>query len=156
MKSLPSRGGRELNRDEESEKTNMKIIVHVTAALLFSQVLISGGLQAEEKKVSTEPEALSTIAGAIETYRNKGVTMTLRLKIYDTVFDKIVFYDENNHDIEFPVEVKKIPKSLKRQLINLHNGMLYRVTFTVRSVGALGLVTGDLVSFTPLVMERLP
>ena len=135
---------------------HMHKIVHIIAIALLSPALFFGDLQGQEKKASSDPEALSIIAGEIDTYKNKSVTMTLRLKMYDRVFEKIVFYDDNNHDIEFSVEKKKISKELKGQLINLHNGMLYRVTFTVTSIGAMGLVIGDLVSFTPLVMEKLP
>lgn len=34
--------------------------------------------------------------------------------------------------------------------------MTYRVSFKVLSVGALGLVTGELLSFSPRILQRLP
>ena len=134
----------------------MRKNTHLAVIVTFVLVAWPGGLSAQEKKTSPNPATFSTIAGNITDYQGKTVTMTLRLKVFDRVFEKISFYDTNNHDIEFSIDKYKISKRLKRELINLHNGMYYRVTFTVESLGPLGLLNGKLISFRPLVLERLP
>lgn len=92
----------------------------------------------------------------ITTYKNKQLTMTLKLKRYDTVFQVITFYDAKNHDITFDcIELKKEPWFIQ-QILNLHPGMEYTVTFTVKGVGNLQEVIADLNYFEPVIMQKLP
>jgi hypothetical protein len=45
---------------------------------------------------------------------------------------------------------------LAKDLINIHEGMLYRVNFTVIGFGTIGGLTGDLHGFVPLIFDKIP
>ncbi len=99
---------------------------------------------------------LYELSDNIETYKNKQITMTLKLKRYDTVFQVITFYDTKNHDITFDC-ISLIKQSwFMQQRLNLHPGMEYRVTFTVKGVGNLKEVIADLDYFEPAIIQKLP
>jgi hypothetical protein len=127
-----------------------KIQVTVTLYLIAALSLSNPG--AQEKNV----RYLREIAGDIGNYRGKIVTMELKLKELDSVFERITFYDSKNHDIVFDISSKEKKKSLKSALLNLHCGMNYHVTFRVNDVGSLGTVMGELVDFSPVFMKVLP
>jgi hypothetical protein len=99
---------------------------------------------------------ISKIIAEIDSYRNKTVTMNMRLKYVDYIFEKIFFYDSDNADIEFDISGKSKRKELANDLINIHEGMVYRVRFTVIGTGALGGLTGDLIEFAPLIIDKIP
>lgn len=99
---------------------------------------------------------LEDIARNIEQYRNKTVTLELRLKRVDRIFDKIVFYDRKNHDIIFDLSEYKKGDSFKREILNLHEGMVYLVSFTIKDVGNIGDVIGELLSFEIAILKKLP
>lgn len=103
------------------------------------------------------PQAyLYELSDNIETYKNKQITMILKLKRYDTVFQVITFYDNKNHDITFDcLSLVKQPWFIQQRL-NLHPGMAYRVTFTVKGVGNLKEVIADLDYFEPAILQKLP
>lgn len=103
-----------------------------------------------------QPSSLTEIAENIEDYRGKAVTMQLRLKYLDNVFDKIVFYDKDNIDIEFDISSPREQRRLAGDILNLHRGVYYNVRFIVRDVGALGFVIGDLKFFKPVTLDSLP
>lgn len=117
-------------------------------ALLFCY-LIQPLLYAEEI-------LLEDIARNIEKYRNKTVTLELRLKRIDRIFDKIVFYDSKNHDIIFDLSEYKKGDSFKREILNLHEGMVYLVAFTIKDVGNIGDIIGELLSFEIAILKKLP
>ena len=50
---------------------------------------------------------LSEIVRDVETWKNKPVEMNLKLKKVDYLFEKIVFYDIDNINIEFSISDKK-------------------------------------------------
>lgn len=103
-----------------------------------------------------EDGSLGRIIADIDNYKNKTVTLELRLKHLDRIFEKIVFYDSENIDIEFDISGRERKKALARDLLNLHEGMLYSVTFRVIGTGNLGGLLGEVSGFKPLVIEIIP
>jgi hypothetical protein len=103
-----------------------------------------------------EEIGLDDIARDIERYRNKTVTLELRLKRIDRIFDKIIFYDSKNHDIAFDISEYKKSGTFEREILNLHEGMVYRVEFIVKDVGNIGDVIGELVNFEIAILKKLP
>ena len=99
---------------------------------------------------------ISKIVYEIDAYQNKPVSMTLKLKQVDRIFEKIIFYDSENIDIEFDVSGKEAKKRLRNDMLNLHEGMAYRVSFIVTGTGNLGGLIGILESFTPLFLDKIP
>ena len=99
---------------------------------------------------------ISDIIDGIDNYKNKTITMNLRLKYVDKIFEKIVFYDTENIDIEFDISGKVKKKQLAKNLINIHEGMVYRVNFTVIGFETIGGLTGDLHEFVPLIFDKIP
>jgi len=99
---------------------------------------------------------LSGIIADIDNYTNKSLIVNLRLKYIDRIFEKIVFYDSENIDIEFDISGKAKRKELSSSLVNIHEGMIYRVKFTVIGAGTIGGLTGDLHGFTPVIIEKIP
>ncbi len=103
-----------------------------------------------------EEMSLGDIAKNIERYRNKTLTLDLRLKRIDRIFDKIIFYDSKNHDIAFDISEYKKKSSFKREVLNLHEGMVYLVSFIVKDVGNIGDVIGELLNFEIAILGKLP
>ena len=99
---------------------------------------------------------ISKIVYEIDVYQNKPVNMTLKLKQVDKIFEKIIFYDSENIDIEFDISGKETKKRLRNDMLNLHEGMAYRVSFIVTGTGNLGGLIGILESFTPLFLDKIP
>lgn len=99
---------------------------------------------------------ISEIIANIDNYKNNVLVVNLRLKYIDRIFDKIVFYDSENADIEFDISGKLKKKELSDNLINIHEGMIYRVRFIVVGAGTLGGLTGDLKEFTPVIFDIIP
>ena len=99
---------------------------------------------------------LRDIAEKIDAYRNKEITLKLRFKIIDYTFEKITFYDKKNIDIIFDISKYRKDKKFKERTLNLHEGMEYLVSFTVKDVGNSGEISGDLTGFTPCALLELP
>lgn len=99
---------------------------------------------------------IGKIISDIDNYRNKTITINMRLKYADRIFEKIIFYDSENADIEFDISGKIKRKELADDLINIHEGMLYRVTFKIIGTGTLGGLTGDLHEFMPIIVDKIP
>lgn len=105
---------------------------------------------------SQEVKNLSTIAVDIEQYLNKEITLTMRLKNVDLTFEKIVFYDSSNIDVEFDISGKERKALLGPYMKNIHEGMFYVVTFRVSGLTPSDLIIGQLKSFVPFFAEKLP
>ena len=103
-----------------------------------------------------ENTLISDIIADIDNYKNKTITLNLRLKYVDKIFEKIVFYDTENIDVEFDISGKAKKKQLAKNLINIHEGMFYRVKFTVIGSGTIGGLAGDLHEFVPLIFDKIP
>ncbi len=88
--------------------------------------------------------------------KNKNITMIMKLKYYDTLFQVITFYDAKNHDISFDcIDVMKQPWFLQ-QKNNLHPGMEYNVTFTVKGLGNMKEIIAQLQYFEPVILQKIP
>ncbi len=106
--------------------------------------------------IAYSQDYLFELSDNIEKYKNKQITMILKLKRYDTVFQVITFYDKKNHDITFDcMELIKQPWFVQQKL-NLHPGMEYHVTLIVKGVGNLKEVIADLKYFEPVILQKLP
>ena len=119
-------------------------------SIMFLAVMCQG--------VSSQEEVaeLGHIVKEIDRFRDKAVSMTMKFKIHDTVFEHISFYDRKNHDIEFDVSEKEVKRRLKDAMLNLHQGMDYTVVFTVKAVGPMGNVVADVIGFEPVLLLLLP
>lgn len=128
-----------------------RILIFIYLLLFFSYGL-RASLYSQEEPV----KKLKDIASSIDSYKNKELTMTLRLKHYDSIFQKITFYDYKNHDLVFDISRREKMKSLQSYMKNLHPGMEYRVTFVVQKLGTSGLIIAELMKFTPVIAEKIP
>jgi hypothetical protein len=128
------------------EQVLMKRIITIIF-LLFSTISYSA---------DNENILISEIVADIDNYKNQVLTINLRLKYIDRIFEKIVFYDSENADIEFDISGKVKRKQLAGNLINIHEGMIYRVKFTAVGAGAIGGLTGDLHEFIPVIFDKIP
>lgn len=119
--------------------------------ILIPLLLHSFYLRGEEKELH-----LNDISSDIKTYEKKRVTLVLKLKYIDKIFQRIVFYDSKNTDIEFDISSKELREKLKDDMLNLHRGMDYKVSFTVVKKGNLGGVIADLDGFKPVILDKIP
>ena len=99
---------------------------------------------------------LNDIVENIDKYKKKTITLKLKLKFIDKIFGRIIFYDSKSHNIEFDISSISLKKKLKLEIINLHEGMDYFVTFTINGVGNYKLIIADLLKFKPVLLEKLP
>jgi len=128
--------------------TNFKKFLPVFICLFFSVAVLFA--QSEDTKT------LSDIASSIGDYEGKNVIMTLKLRNINSIFFTITFYDSNNHDISFGVSERRGWKKFEKQLLNAHEGMNYRVGFIVKGRGNPALLSAELVSFEPVILEIIP
>lgn len=96
------------------------------------------------------------IMANIGNYKNKTITLRLKLKNLDNTFKKIVFYDRKNYDIEFDINKYKDDAEFQKSVLNLHQGMEYLVTFRIIDVSSLGPIMGELIKFVPVALINLP
>jgi hypothetical protein len=99
---------------------------------------------------------LNEIAENINSYKSKTITLQLKLKHVDMVFQKITFYDKKNHDIEFGISDRFLKKRIANDMINLHEGMDYNVTFVIQNIGNLGQIVAELKCFKPVILDSVP
>ena len=140
------------------------MIYHVLMAILMKILLVTsfillaaGNLNPQEIKEAVGKETLlMEIAAHINDYKSKTITLRLRLKHVDRIFEKIIFYDKKNHDIEFDISTREIKKRLAPDMLNLHEGMDYNVTFVVQNVGNMGGIIAELKGFKPVILDSVP
>ncbi len=123
-------------------KRIISLIIVLTASFSFS--------------AENQDKLISDIIANIDNYKNTEITINLRLKYVDRIFEKIVFYDSENIDVEFDISGKAKRKELSGYLMNIHEGMIYSVRFTAVGSGTLGGLTGDLHEFTPVIFDLIP
>lgn len=126
--------------------------IKAIASILFLLIITVSSIFSEQ----FEDILLQDIANNISKYKNKTITLKLKLKFVDNIFEKIIFYDKKNHDIEFDFSQKVKEKKFKMEMLNLHNGMDYYVTFIVSDTGNLGRIIGDLQNFKPIILLKIP
>lgn len=130
------------------------IVTLFTLALLFFPAADSPA-QGDARPASGDT-LLAEISGNIDAYKSRTLTLRLRLKHVDKIFEKITFYDAKNHDIEFDYSPRALKKKLAADFLNIHEGMYYSVTFVVQNVGNLGEIIAELKGFKPVVLETVP
>ncbi len=108
------------------------------------------------KDIDHENVLLNEIAENYNAYKSKTITIRLKLKHVDKVFEKITFFDIKNHDIEFDISDRLIKKRIVNDMINLHEGMDYNVTFIVQNIGNLGQIVAELRGFKPVLLDSVP
>jgi len=99
---------------------------------------------------------LRDITNNIDNYRNKTITLKLRLKYIDLIYKKIIFYDKKNQDIVFDISKIQKDSQFKTDILNLHEGMHYLVVFVIKGIGTIGDIVGDLISFEAFILQKLP
>lgn len=100
---------------------------------------------------------LNDIINNAEQYNNKNITLKLRLKNLDNIFNKIIFYDRKNIDIVFDISELKKTALFKTRLLNIKEGLEYIVEFTVKDiVKETGFISGELIDFKPEILFKLP
>jgi len=99
---------------------------------------------------------LSGIRENASGYGGKTVTMTMNYKNTDRIFSTITFYDRKNQDISFDISIQQTMIEYQRDMLNLHEGLDYLVTFIVNGVDATGFIDGELIRFTPLILTLIP
>jgi len=119
--------------------------------LLIPLLMVFSVLFAQDDRLT-----LSAIVRDIDSWQNKSLEMNLKLKKIDYLFEKIVFYDSDNINIEFSIAGKKKKKELAGDLLNAHDGVMYSVRFTIVGSGNLGGLTGELQGFTPVYSDYVP
>ncbi len=127
--------------------------------LIFVLMMIAGArtIHAQEKKAPENKDPLlAEIAANIGSYKDKTITLRLRLKHIDSIFEKLYFYDRKNHDIEFDISSKATKGALSSDMNDIHEGMEYQVTFRIRGTGKYNEVIADLLGFKPSVLNLLP
>ncbi|HOT44971.1 MAG TPA: hypothetical protein PLM53_19265 [Spirochaetota bacterium] len=128
-------------------KTIILIIVLFSSIYCYSQDL---------NQNAAENIFLDKIVKNINSYKAKTITIPLRLKYVDKIFEKIIFYDKKNHDIEFDISDRFLKKRIAPDMINIHEGMDYHVTFVVQNIGNLGQIIAELKGFKPVILDSVP
>ncbi len=101
-------------------------------------------------------QSLNEIADNIDNFKGKTVTMELKLKYYDHIFNVLTFYDTDNIDISFDIKELQNEPRFKKQMLNLYRGRSYTVTFEVLKRGNLGLLIGKLIEVEPSFIKNIP
>ena len=104
----------------------------------------------------TSQPLLNELAGASEEYEGKKITLILKFKTLDRIFNKIYFYDRKNIDIVFDIAIQSEMAEYTNEILNLREGMDYSVTFLFDGMGNIGLIKGELIRFTPVILSKLP
>lgn len=105
---------------------------------------------------AAEKKRLAEISSQIDSNKGKELSLVLRLRNFDKLFEKITFYDDANNDISFDITGYAKLKKWKPYIRNIHEGAYYNVTFIVKDLDASGLILADLISFTPEYLDKLP
>ncbi len=131
----------------------MKTIITLITIIIFS---LSHCYPQDLKQGNPERITLIEIAKNINNYKAKTITIQLKLKYVDRIFEKIIFYDKKNHDIEFDISDRFLKKRIASDIINIHQGMDYNVTFIVQNIGNLGQIIAELKGFKPVILDSVP
>ncbi len=128
-------------------KTILTILIILATTIVNTQDI---------KETDSRDTLLKEIAQNINAYKDKVVTLRLKLKHVDKIFEKITFYDKKNHDIEFNISDRFLKKRIAPDMLNIHEGMLYNVSFIVQNVGNLGQIIAELKGFKPVILDFFP
>ena len=137
-----------LNINPEIGYENMKIL-SIILSLYFMKFNFLFAQEIEKKYITD-------IINDIENYHNKTITLKLRFKNLDAIFNKIIFYDKKNMDIAFDISHFKKDSQFQRDVMNLREGMEYLVQFKVKKSIKDYQLSGDLISFSVDILLKLP
>lgn len=129
-----------------------KILLTLTLVLLSALSLFPQ----DRESPDSSRMLLKTIADDINNYRSRTITLRLKLKNVDRIFEKITFYDAKNNDIEFDISDRFVKKRIAADMLNLHEGMDYDVTFLIKNIGNLGQIIAELRGFKPAILDIIP
>ncbi|MFW5709848.1 MAG: hypothetical protein ACOCXW_00105 [Bacteroidota bacterium] len=101
-------------------------------------------------------QSLNEIAENIDDFKGKTVTMELKMKYHDHIYNVLTFYDKNNIDIAFDIKELQNDPRFKKQMLNLFRGRSYTVTFEVLKKGNLGFLIGKLIEVEPSFIKKIP
>ena len=120
--------------------------------LLLSVALMIGGVHSEEHSTLL----IGDLIKKESQYKGKKITLKLKFKHVNRIFNTISFYDRKNIDIRFDISSHSSMNVHKHEMLNLHEGLDYYVTFIFNGAGNLGLADGELIRFMPVIMTKLP
>ena len=101
-------------------------------------------------------DSLNALLQSFDSYRDKEVTMVLRLKNVDYVMEKIAFYDKDNIDITFDIDRYEKNRKISESMRDIHEGSRYYVTFTVREKDQNNMISGAVSEFRMYFVDKLP
>jgi hypothetical protein len=139
-----------------SPMNNKKYIICLCLIITLFYVYLYPQDRQDQREAQVKNPLLTEIAASIDSYKSKTITLRLKLKHVDKIFEKITFYDAKNHDIEFDISTRQIKKKLAVDMLNLHEGLDYNVTFTVQNIGNLGQIIAELKGFKPVLLDSVP
>ncbi len=99
--------------------------------------------------------SLSEVITSFDQFNEKEIYLDMRLKKTDYTFEKIAFYDTNNLDIIFDISGFEKNPIIKKDLINAHPGVSYKVVFVVTGINNDSQISGKLIRFTPLSLDKI-
>jgi len=99
---------------------------------------------------------LAEISENFNEYKDKEITISLRLKHKDEVFENIIFYDSKNVDISFDYSKNKPIKRMMKKNPMLHRGLMYKVKMIPREVDEQLNIKADLLNYEPAFLDKLP
>ena len=90
-----------------------------------------------------------------DEYKDKEITVNLRLRSLDRELQYIIFYDSKNRNISFDYSNSRPIKRLIKANPLLHDGLVYKVRFIPRDLDERSNIKADLLGYEPLFFERL-
>ena len=105
---------------------------------------------------ASEPNlTFAQIVENFDEYKDKEITVNLRLRSLDRDFHNIMFYDSRNRNISFDYSDSRPMKRLVKANPLLHDGLMYKVRFIPRDVDERSNIRADLLGYEPLFFESL-
>jgi hypothetical protein len=131
---------------------------YLILAVAFNLICIP--VFSEDKDLAKEAVAekdltLAVVESGLGNYRGKELHLHLRLKNADLVMEKIWFYDTENVDIVFDLTGYEKDQKLSDSMVDAHPGVVYDVICIPESMSRGGVMTGKLISFEPLFLEKI-
>lgn len=133
---------------------NKKYICRKLIIFVFISILV--GYESIVVSQNNNSLLLNDISKDPGKYRGKKISATLRFKNIDFVFNTITFYDRKNIDISFDISIQKAMLEYQLEMLNLHRGLEYKVIFLLTDIEEQGIITGELISFIPIILLKLP
>ncbi len=137
----------------------MKINRHTASRLIVTGILLAFIPVFQLTGQTSSPDQDVLVRDIIRepaSYQGKTLNLKMRFKNLDEVFNTITFYDRKNLDITFDFEIQRTMPEYRNEILNLHRGLEYIVTFVVNGVSEQGIIEAELVGFKPDCLLKLP